>query len=172
MEAGRSVSQAPWWQAIVFGRRPERTLARIVVLVVVCVVVFKFVLLPIRIEGPSMLPTYKDHRINFINQLAYVFHEPQRYDVVGIRTSGKSIMYMKRIIGLPGETIAFHEGHAMIDGKVLNEPYIKNPCNWEQPPRTLGPSEYYFVGDNRSMPWADHYQGVAPRERIVGKVLL
>lgn len=172
MEEGRSVSRVPWWQAIAFGRRPERTLARIVVLVVVCVVVFKFILLPIRIDGPSMLPTYKDHRINFVNQMAYVFHEPHRGDVIGIRFSGKSIMLMKRIIGLPGETIAFQDGHAVIDGKVLDEPYVKNPCNWESPPRTLGPSEYYVVGDNRSMPQSDHVQGKASRDRIVGKVLL
>ena len=57
-------------------------------------------------------------------------------------------------------------------GKELEEPYVKRSSLWEKEPRTLGPSEYYLVGDNRSMPWQDHYQGVAPRAKIVGKVLL
>jgi signal peptidase I len=170
--AESTAREVPWWFAIIFGRRPKWTVVRIVVLVVVCVLLRTFVVIPIRVEGPSMLPTYKDHRINFVNRLAYVFHEPHRGDVVAIRTSGESIMYMKRIIGLPGETVAFQGGHAVINGQVLDEPYVKNPCRWEAEPRTLGPSEYYFVGDNRMMPKSDHYEGKAERSRIVGKVLL
>jgi len=161
-----------WLRTILIGRKPERTAVRIVVLVITCFVVFRFVFLPIRVEGASMFPTYKDRRINFVNRLAYLFHEPQRGDVVAIRTSGISIMYMKRIIGLPGETVAFHDGHAYIDGKPLDEPYVKFPSAWEHASRQLGPNEYYCVGDNRSMPQADHTEGIAERERIVGKVLL
>src|ERR1051326_9386456 len=80
------------WLAFVIGRNPERTLIRLVLLVAASFVIFGFVLLPIRVEGPSMLPTYKDHRINFVNRLAYIFHEPKRGDVVAIRPSGIHIM--------------------------------------------------------------------------------
>ncbi|MEI8044796.1 MAG: signal peptidase I [Verrucomicrobiota bacterium] len=149
-----------------------RTLARIVVLVTVSFVVFKFALLPIRVEGTSMLPTYQNRRINFVNRLAYRQREPQRGDVVSIRTTGFHIMYMKRIIGLPGETVAFHKGQAVIDGKVLSEPYVKFSCDWEVPPESLGPDEYFCVGDNRSMNPSEHFKFRAPRSRIVGKVLL
>ena len=145
---------------------------RIVILVVVCFVVAKFILLPIRISGPSMLPTYSEHGVNFVNRLAYLFHEPRRGDVVAIRLAGPSVMFMKRIIGLPGETVTFHNGHVFINGKLLDEPYVKFPCNWEHEPRTLGPFDYYFVGDNRSMPQVDHTEGKASRDRIVGRVLL
>ena len=120
MAVSSSTTQTPWWWAVVWGRRPERTLIRAAVLAIVCVFIFKFVLIPIRIEGPSMLPTYKDHGVNFVNRLSYLFHEPRRGDVVAIKTSGLSIMYMKRIIGLPGETIAFHDGYAVINGKALS----------------------------------------------------
>jgi signal peptidase I len=162
-----------WIQTVLIGRNPKRTAIRIVILVALCLIVFnRFVLVPIRVEGLSMMPTYQDHRINFVNRLAYDFHKPQRGDVVAIRTSGISIMYMKRVIGLPGETVTFHEGHAYIDGELLNEPYVKTRCDWELPPRQLGPDEYFLVGDNRSMPASDHTMGVAPRQRIVGKVLL
>jgi signal peptidase I len=174
MEAkGEIETERPsWLQTILIGRRPERTLARIVALVLTCCVVFRFVFLPIRVEGASMSPTYKDRRVNFVNRLAYLFHEPRRGDVVAIRLSGISVMYMKRIIGLPGETVAFHDGRAYINGQPLQEPYVTYPSSWEQEAQHLGPNQYYFVGDNRSMPQADHTQGKADRERIVGKVLL
>jgi signal peptidase I len=162
----------PLWQRVVIGRNPKRTLIRTGTLAVVCLIVFKFILLPIRVEGPSMLPTYRNHGVNFVNRLAYLFHEPQRGDVVAIRTSGYHNMYMKRIIGLPGETVEFRDGQAIINGQPLNEPYVRSRCFWEAEPRTLGPFEFYCVGDNRSMAKADHYEGKTERVRIVGKVLL
>ena len=161
-----------WLRTVLIGRHPRRTLVRIVVLVVVCVLVRAFVLLPIRVEGASMAPTYKDHGINFVNRLAYINHDPQRGDVVAVRTTGVHIMYMKRIIGLPGETVAFHNGHAVIDGKVLPEPYVNGPSDWEWPAERLGPEEYFCVGDNRTMSAALHFFFKAPRSRIVGRVLL
>src|SRR5882762_2152412 len=93
----------PWWQAILWGRRPERTAVRILVLVVVTFVLFKLILIPVRVEGPSMLPTYHTGQINFINRLAYLRHEPRRGDVIGVRFSGESRLLMKRIVALPGE---------------------------------------------------------------------
>jgi signal peptidase I len=161
-----------WWQVLVIGRNPKRTLVRLLIWVATAALVSRFVLIPIRIEGVSMLPTYHDHKVNFVNRLAYWFHAPRRGDVVAIRTTGFSIMYMKRIIGLPGETVAFHRGHAVIDGALLDEPYVKYPCDWELAPERLGPDEYYFVGDNRNMLAVDHYKGHTHRYRIVGKVLL
>ncbi len=119
-----------------------------------------------------MLPTYRDHGVNLVNCLAYVSHGPQRGDVVAIRTTGLTYMYLKRIIALPGETIAFHHGHAYINDRQLDEPYVKFSCDWEIPARTLGPNEYYFVGDNRSMMAAEHTKGVGDRSRIVGRILL
>ena len=145
---------------------------RIVVLAVSCIVVFKFILLHIRIEGISMLPTYQDGSTHFVNRLAYLWHEPQRGDVVSIRLAGTHVMYMKRIIGLPGETVAFANGQVLINGETLDEPYEKLHCDWNLPPEKLGPNEYFVVGDNRSMPPENHEHGKARRDRIVGKLLL
>jgi signal peptidase I len=161
-----------WLRTVLIGRHPKRTLARVVVLVAVCFLVRAFILLPIRVEGASMWPTYRDHAINFVNRLAYLHHEPERGDVVAVRTTGLSIMYMKRIIALPGETVAFHRGHAVINGRMLAEPYVNGPCDWEVTPKTLKSDEYLCVGDNRSMPASWHFFFKAPRSRIVGKVLL
>jgi signal peptidase I len=170
--AAETEQQPHWLQTALIGKRPKRTAVRILILIIACSIWFRFIMLPIKVQGPSMLPTYKENRVNFVNRIAYLFRAPKRGDVVAIRTSGISVMYMKRIIGLPGETVAFHDGQAVINGEVLDEPYLKYNCNWEIPPRRLRTDEYYFVGDNRSMPEADHEKGVATRWRIVGKVLL
>lgn len=169
---------AYWLRVVAIGRRPKATLVRILLLSVTCFVTFKFILLPVRIEGISMEPTFHNRQIHLVNRLAYVFHEPQRGDIVSIRFSrpgafsAPSEMLMKRIIGLPGETVSFHDGHVYINSKLLDEPYVKLPCDWEHEPILCGPNQYYVVGDNRSMPFEYHTQGRAERERIIGKPLL
>jgi signal peptidase I len=165
--------QSPGWVRIaLIGRNPKFTFARIAVLIVTCFIVFHFVLLPIRVTGISMLPTYKNHSINVVNRLAYSRHEPRRGDVVSIRFAGTHLMLMKRIIGLPGETVAFVNDRVLINDEILDESYEKSPCDWNLPPEKLGADEYFVVGDNRTMPAEDHLKGKVPRERIVGRVIL
>ncbi len=161
-----------WVSTLVIGRRPKRTLIRLVFLLVGSVVIFKFVLLPIRVEGASMLPTYRERGVNFVNRLAYRTHGPRRGDVVAIRYAGEKIMLMKRVIGLPGETVSFRDGKVFVNGSPLDEPYVKLPTNWNLPQEMVGPNQYYVVGDNRSMRESDHVKGRAERKRIVGRVLL
>lgn len=173
METGvKKVPLPSWLRTVLIGRKPARTLARIAGLVVAVILVRAYVLIPIIVKGPSMLPTYQESGVNFVNRLAYLRSEPQRGDVVAIRTSGTSIMYMKRIVGLPGETVAFREGRVLIDDRVLEEPYVKLPCDWDRAPVTLGDHQYFVVGDNRSMPEMYHVFGETDRARIVGKILL
>ena len=179
-----------WLRIVLIGRNPKATLARVAVLIVTSFVVFRFILLPIRVEGISMLPNYKDRSWNFVNRFAYLRHEPQRGDVVGIRFSRTvtntpvgihqaanwlelpHVMLLKRIVGRPGETVAFADGHVLINGKALDEPYEKYACDWNHPAVQLGPDEYFVVGDNRSMPWENHVKGRAQRSQIVGKAIL
>ncbi len=160
-----------WVQRVLVGRRPKRTLLRAAIWVLLLVAISQFVFLRIRVIGLSMYPTYREHSTGWVNRLAYRFHEPRRGDVVAIRLAGEHLMYMKRIIGLPGEKVAFHGGKAFINGKPLEEPYVHGPCNWEHEDIEVGPDEYYVVGDNRSMDFAEHEQGRPERRRIVGKVI-
>lgn len=125
-----------------------------------------------------MLPAYKDKSVNFVNRLAYLRHQPRRGDVVGLRLGGTNVlyrvpgvMYIKRVVGLPGETVAFADGHLLINGTALDEPYVKGPCDWNRAPVTVGPNQYFVVGDNRSMPRRFNDFGKAEKEQIVGKVL-
>jgi signal peptidase I len=165
-------SSAPhrWLRIVIFGRNLKMTLLRIVLWAVICVLVFRVALLRIQVDGISMLPTYQNQSKNWINRLAYVWHEPRRGDVVAIRMAGIHAMLLKRIIGLPGETVAFTDGHVLINGQILDEPYEKLSCDWNLPPVTLGANQYYVVGDNRSMPEQNHTKGVCERERILGKI--
>jgi len=163
---------------LAFGRNPKRTLVRAAVLAAACVAVFKLALLPVRVEGISMTPAYADHSFNFINRLSYLCHEPRRGDVVGIRLNSPGgwspphIMYLKRVIGLPGEGISFVNGRVRVNGRLLDEPYEKGACDWNTAPVTLGPREYFVAGDNRAMPKEQHTFGKTDRSRIVGKALL
>lgn len=168
----KSIRLPRWLQTIMFGRNPRWTFVRLTLLVLSVFVVFNFVLTPpIRVTGRSMLPTYHDGQINFLNRLAYLKHEPRRGDVVGVRYSGEHVMLLKRIVGLPGEEVSFDDGKILINGQPLEEPYLKLNGGWTHKPLHLGPNDYYVVGDNRSMAWDEHEHGAADRRRIVGKVL-
>jgi signal peptidase I len=163
-----------WLRVAVIGRNPKRTAIRALVLAVFCFVffkffVFKFIVLPVRIEGYSMFPTYHDWGINFVYRLSYRHSLPQRGDVVGIRMAGPSVMLMKRIVGMPGETVAFEHGRLIINGEEMPEPYLKHhsPAPYMRPVK-LGPDEYYVIGDNRM----NSDQGRIDRDRIMGKVVL
>src|SRR4051812_35506031 len=155
MEPGATTARIPGWlRVLLIGRKPKRTLIRATFLAIFCFVffkffVFKYIVLPVRIEGYSMFPTYKDRGINFVNRLAYRHTEPQRGDVVGIRMAGPSVMLMKRIVGMPGETIAFQHRRLIVNGAEMPEPYLKphSPAPY-MTPVTLGPGQYYVIGDN------------------------
>lgn len=167
-----STPKSRWIETLVFGRRPQNTGIRIAVLVVTSLVVFHFILLPIRVTGISMSPTYKDNSINLVDCLSYWRHDPQRGDVVSIRFAGRHLMLMKRIVALPGETVGFRDGRVMINGHPLAEPYEKTACDWNVPAITLGPDQYFVVGDNRTMPAEDHVFGEVSRDHIIGRVIL
>src|ERR1700722_15471537 len=172
---GQERRSGNWLQIVAIGRNPKTTLIRAAVL---AVVVFKWMLLPVRVQGISMTPTYADHSFHFVNRLTYLWSPPKRGDVVGIRLtppqglSAPHIMYFKRIVGLPGESISFASGRGLVDGQPLDEPYEKGPCDWNTDAVTLGADEYFVVGDNRSMAKEEHVFGRAERNRIVGKALL
>lgn len=162
----------PLWLRWVVGRRPGRTLLRAVGLGLVAIVVLRYGVMPVRVEGISMWPTVEDRQWVWINRLAYWGSEPRRGDVVCVRfLSGERVMLLKRVVGLPGERVEFRGGRLYVNGQPLEEPYVTTPCDWEEPEKELGPDEYYVVGDNRSMPQEDHVHGITERWRIVGKLI-
>jgi signal peptidase I len=155
----------------VFGRHPRRTVVRIAVLAAVSFVTFGWLLTPTRVHGVSMEPTYEDSALKLVNRMIYNIRAPARGDVVAIRLAGPHVLYVKRIVGLPGERVAIVDGIVQIDGEPLVEPYVARRQPWNYPEVTVGPREYFVVGDNRGMRIGDHDFGRVDARRIIGKLL-
>ena len=156
---------------VVFGRNPRRTAVRVLVLASLSFVMFRWVLIPIRAEGISMLPTYQSGSLNLVNRLAYLNDKPSRGDIVAIKLAGPHVLYVKRIIALPGERISLAAGQVYVNGAPLAEPYVRNRSPWDKPEVTLTSREYFVIGDNRGMSAKDHDFGRVDVSRIVGRVL-
>ena len=166
-----SAKPLPAWVKRWFGNNPRWTLIRLLVLVATVFVVFRYVLIPIRVTGISMHPTYKHNGINFINLLSYRTHKPQRGDVVMVHVDGKTDRLLKRVIALPGETISIVDGQVFINDQPLDEPYVKARMAWQIPAFRLDDDKYYVIGDNRDMGQRRHDFGVCREHEILGKVL-
>jgi signal peptidase I len=156
---------------LVLGRNVRVTVLRAALLIVAALLLFGYVLIPVRLHGISMLPTYRDGAINFANRLAYVGRHPVRGDAVAIRMAGPSVLYVKRIVGLPGERVQIARGIVLVNGEPLKEPAVRYRAAWNLPLFTVGPDEYFVIGDNRAMQIEDHDLGRARRDRVVGKML-
>ena len=140
--------------------------------VLAAVIVFGVWLSPIRIRGISMFPTLVSEQIALVDRLAYRVREPERGDIVWIRggAAEEPVYYVKRIVGLPGERLEFRAGRLFINGEKVSEDYTPaNPAWWLVVPR-IPAAGYYVVGDNRTMPLEDHYQGIVESPRVLGKV--
>ncbi len=150
---------------------PELTrpyLVRILVTALIAVCVFKFILIPIRITGSSMEPAYKNGGFNFCFKLRYLFKNPERFDVVGIRMTGEKVILLKRVVAAQGEVVEIKHGVLYINGTKTDEPHLKYPSDWNLTPRKVKPNHVYVIGDNRSVPMSVHSFGQTPMTRIAG----
>ncbi len=159
-------------------RQSQLALRDTVITVLLAALIFvglhtSFLVLPL--DGPSMQPgLHTDERV-LVNSLVYDFSAPQRGDVVVFHPPEQpSLIYIKRVIGLPGDTITLTPNTIAVNGVVLNEPYVpaappgltENP---EPTTVTLGPGEYFLLGDNRSDSRDSRYFGPVPRANIIGQ---
>lgn len=127
------------------------------------------------VDGRSMNATLNDRDNLIVEKLSYRFSDPERFDIIVFPPYDTKEYYIKRIIGLPGETIQIdEEGNIYIDGEILEEDYgletIKNPGRAIEPV-TLGEDEYFVMGDNRnnSVDSRDSRVGNVKRDAIIGK---
>jgi signal peptidase I len=119
-----------------------------------------------------MEPAYQNGSFALCWRLQYLFSSPQRSDIVTVRFSGRSVMLLKRIVALPGDTVEFRLGHLYRNGMPVEEPYVRHRSPWNLTSRIVKPGHVYVVGDNRGTVMERHRFGQIPVERIVGGVLL
>lgn len=158
-------------RAFLFPSLTRRFLIRILLVGICSYVLFSYVLIPLRIQGKSMEPTYHDGSFAFCLRPSYLFSHMQRFDVVTVRFSGKKVMLLKRIIALAGDTVEFRDGILYVNGKEIQEDYVKFRNPWNLRPRTVKPNHVYVLGDNRGTPMARHRFGQVLSSRIIGGVI-
>ena len=137
-----------------------------------------FVAQPFIVSGSSMVPTFSDGNYLIIDEISYKLSDPKRDDVIVFKYPiDPSKYFIKRIIGLPGETVDIKENTVTITNKehpsgiVLEQPFVKNSAS-NITHVELKDNEYFVMGDNRIASSDSRYWGAVPRNLMVGKVFL
>jgi signal peptidase I len=138
-----------------------------------------FVAQPFIVSGASMQDTFHSGEYLIVDQLSYDFHKPNRGDVIVFRyPRDPSKFFIKRVIGLPGDTVNIEGSTVKItnkqfpNGKILTEPYIKSMAPGATINEVLGDREYFVMGDNRDQSSDSRVWGVLQEERIIGRAYL
>lgn len=125
------------------------------------------------VEGSSMEPNFHSDEFVIVSRLAYIIGDPERGDVIVFHfDEERKRDFIKRIVGLPGETVEMREGRVYINGVLLDEPYIEDHCRptlcsdeiWQ-----LGEDDFFVLGDNRNSSQDSHDFGAIDREQIIGR---
>ena len=135
-----------------------------------------FIIQPVKVEGTSMLPRLHDGERIFVNKLIYYgMPEIERGDIIVFwYPNDPSKSYIKRVIGLPGEAVEVRDGHILIDGQALTEPYLDTRLNMMRaslPPVYIKEHYYFVMGDNRDNSSDSRIWGLVPEKYIYGKAL-
>ncbi len=161
----------PIWTIWLWGRNPRVTLWRALALGALFYVLGRFAFPPVHVSGMSMEPTIHDGAWRLGNKLKFLQREPERGELVMVRMAGWRAFYLKRVLALPGETIAFSNGVLLINGRVQAEPYLRCGSAWQLPATRVPLGEYFVAGDNRAVPLAAHKAGLTRRGDIAGGLL-
>jgi len=153
---------------------------RFAVLAIIIVVPIRmFIAQPFIVSGASMDTTFENGQYLIVDQLTYHLSEPQRGDVVVFRyPRDPSKFFIKRVIGIPGDTVTIEESDVTIinetypTGLTLDEPYVASMLPTAPLTEVLGPREYFVMGDNRDQSSDSRVWGVLQEERIIGRAWL
>lgn len=154
-----------------------REIVEIVVLALLIFLVIRFVVQSYHVDGVSMQPGLTSNQYVMVNKVAYLFHAPERGDVVVFHNQHPPNMdqdYIKRVIGLPGDTIRTDHDHIWVNDTQLDEhTYISIAVNPSGSTWKVPANQYFVLGDNRPESDDSRYNvGFVPREAIVGKAVI
>lgn len=127
------------------------------------------------IPSGAMIPTLQINDRLIIDKITYKFTPPERGDIIifsptqTLQEQNFQDDFIKRIIGLPGETVEVINGQVKINNQPLEEPYIAEPPTYEYGPSTVPENNYFVLGDNRNNSYDSQYWGFVPKENIMGK---
>ncbi len=136
---------------------------------------------PFMVSGSSMIPNFHDKDYLIVDRLSYRIHNPQRGDVIVLKFPKDTTQYfIKRIIGLPGETVICEQGRVAVEAsgeaapQILAETYLPSTALTQncKPKQVLGSDEYFVLGDNRMASSDSRVWGILPKDDIVGRVWL
>ena len=160
------------------GRSLIGWLLYLLVIIGLAYIIVTFVGQRTKVSGPSMQNTLHNGDNLIVDKLSYRFHDPERYDIIVFPSpEDPSVYYIKRIIGLPGETVQISGEDVYINGEKLDDTYGTSPMKTAgiaQSPVILGDDEYFVLGDNRSVSKDSRYASVGNihRDDIVGKAFI
>lgn len=159
-------AQSSWTGAL-------REIAETIILTLVIFLLIRTVVQNFRVEGMSMEPNFHDGQFLLINKLAYKLGDLERGDVIVFRyPRDPSRDFIKRVIGLPGETVEVINGQVYINGQLLDDDYHTNEAGYNSGAVTLSPGEVFVLGDNRPNSSDSHSWGPLALDLIIGRVVL
>ena len=130
------------------------------------------------IPSSSMEPTLEINDRLIIEKVSYRFKTPQRGDVVvfsptdTLKEQNFKDAFIKRVIGLPGETIEVKGGKVYVNGQPIREKYIEEAPEYSYGPETVPEDQYLVLGDNRNNSYDSHYWGFVPRKNLIGRAIV
>jgi len=149
-----------------------REIIETIALTLIIFLVIRFAAQSFRVDGVSMEPGLHTDEFVLVDKMSYLFQSPQRGDVIVFHyPQDTSIDFIKRIIGLPGDTILTNGTSVIVDGQTLHEPYISLPFNFENNTWKLGPDQFFVMGDNRDNSLDSRSWGLLDRRYIIGKAV-
>lgn len=140
-----------------------KSLVPYIIIIVIVVFVRTFIITPVKVNGTSMYPTLEGNEIMLLNKLGSI----DRFDIVVLKLDGDNDNLIKRIIGLPGETVEIKDNKIYINDEELDDPYGYG-VTYNIDPVTLGEDEYYILGDNRIVSLDSRVFGKISRSEIKG----
>ncbi|HEY7354994.1 MAG TPA: signal peptidase I [Ktedonobacterales bacterium] len=155
--------------------RALREILQTIALTILLFLGFRFVFQNYRVDGYSMLPTLQDQEYILVNRAAYLFHPPERGDIIIFAYPlDPSLDYVKRVVGIPGDRVQVSQaGIVSVNGVQIREPYVNDLTNpYEPTDIKLGPDQYFVLGDNRGDSSDSRAWGPVPLKNIIGKAWL
>ena len=141
-----------------------------IIIIVVVLLIKHYVITPIKVNGNSMNNTLKNKDIMILDKISYRFQEIKRFDIVVIKKGNDYLI--KRVIGLPGETVEYKNNKLYINGKNIDEKFIHEKTNDFIMEDKIPDDCYFVVGDNRPVSNDSRYIGVINKKDILGKTSL